>query len=206
MPRPRLDCDTPSAIQRMIDTFWQLLTERNYRSITVTDIVRRANVNRNSFYYHFNKLDELAYRAIHDEVSRSPLLQSGGAGNVPDLQHWRRHVGELISTDEERKRTGRLTMSVGPHTDPVLYSAFHDNEREALLLVLGLTPEDVDSRTDLMLDFIIGGILGMLNRWLQMNEDRDTSPLTDDDATALAVRVYALLLENCLPTGRKAVR
>lgn len=206
MPRPRLDCDTPSAIQRMIDTFWQLLTERNYRSITVTDIVRRANVNRNSFYYHFNKLDELAYCAIHDEVSRSPLLQSGGAGNVPDLQHWRRHVGELISTDEERKRTGRLTMIVGPHTDPVLYSAFHDNEREALLLVLGLTPEDVDSRTDLMLDFIIGGILGMLNRWLQMNEDRDTSPLTDDDATALAVRVYALLLENCLPTGRKAVR
>lgn len=206
MPRPRLDCDTPSAIQRMIDTFWQLLAERNYRSITVTDIVRRANVNRNSFYYHFNKLDELAYRAIHDEVSRSPLLQSGGAGNVPDLQHWRRHVGELISTDEERKRTGRLTMIVGPHTDPVLYSAFHDNEREALLLVLGLTPEDVDSRTDLMLDFIIGGILGMLNRWLQMNEDRDTSPLTDDDATALAVRVYALLLENCLPTGRKAVR
>ena len=198
MPRPRLDCDTPSAIQRMIDTFWQ--------SITVTDIVRRANVNRNSFYYHFNKLDELAYRAIHDEVSRSPLLQSGGAGNVPDLQHWRSHVGELISTDEERKRTGRLTMIVGPHTDPVLYSAFHDNEREALLLVLGLTPEDVDSRTDLMLDFIIGGILGMLNRWLQMNEDRDTSPLTDDDATALAVRVYALLLENCLPTGRKAVR
>lgn len=206
MPRPRLDCDTPSAIQRMIDTFWQLLSERDYRSITVTDIVRRANVNRNSFYYHFNKLDELAYRAIHDEVSRSPLLQSGGAGNVPDLQHWRRHVGELISTDEERKRTGRLTMIVGPHTDPVLYSAFHDNEREALLLVLGLTPEDVDSRTDLMLDFIIGGILGMLNRWLQMNEDRDTSPLADDDATALAVRVYALLLENCLPTGRKTVR
>lgn len=206
MPRPRLDCDTPSAIQRMIDTFWQLLSERDYRSITVTDIVRRANVNRNSFYYHFNKLDELAYRAIHDEVSRSPLLQSGGAGNVPDLQHWRRHVGELISTDEERKRTGRLTMIVGPHTDPVLYSAFHDNEREALLLVLGLTPEDVDSRTDLMLDFIIGGILGMLNRWLQMNEDRDTSPLADDDATALAVRVYALLLENCLSTGRKAVR
>lgn len=206
MPRPRLDCDTPSAIQRMIDTFWQLLSERDYRSITVTDIVRRANVNRNSFYYHFNKLDELAYRAIHDEVSRSPLLQSGGAGNVPDLQHWRRHVGELISTDEERKRTGRLTMIVGPHTDPVLYSAFHDNEREALLLVLGLTPEDVDSRTDLMLDFIIGGILGMLNRWLQMNEDRDTSPLADDDATALAVRVYALLLENCLSTGRKTVR
>ena len=206
MPRPRLDCDTPSAIQRMIDTFWQLLSERDYRSITVTDIVRRAHVNRNSVYYHFNKLDELAYRAIHDEVSRSPLLQSGGAGNVPDLQHWRRHVGELISTDEERKRTGRLTMIVGPHTDPVLYSAFHDNEREALLLVLGLTPEDVDSRTDLMLDFIIGGILGMLNRWLQMNEDRDTSPLADDDATALAVRVYALLLENCLPTGRKTVR
>ena len=121
MPRPRLDCDTPSAIQRMINTFWQLLSERRYRNITVTDIVRRANVNRNSFYYHFNKLDELAYRAIHDEVNRSPLVQSGGNGHVPDLQHWRKHVGELISTEEERKRTERLTMIVGPNTDPVLY-------------------------------------------------------------------------------------
>ena len=103
MPRPRLDCDTPSAIQRMINAFWHLLSERRYRNITVTDIVRRANVNRNSFYYHFNKLDELAYRAIHDEVNRSPLVQSGGNGHVPDLQHWRKHVGELISTEEERK-------------------------------------------------------------------------------------------------------
>lgn len=204
MPRPRLDCDTPSAIQRMINTFWQLLSERRYRNITVTDIVRRANVNRNSFYYHFNKLDELAYRAIHDEVNRSPLVQSGGNGHVPDLQHWRKHVGELISTEEERKRTERLTMIVGPNTDPVLYQAFHDNEREALLAVLAREPEDVDPRTDLMMDFIIGGIMGILNRWQQLNEHHGTDPLTDDDATAIAIRVYALLLENCLPSGNPA--
>ncbi len=204
MPRPRLDCDTPSAMQRMIDTFWQLLSERKYRNITVTDIVRKANVNRNSFYYHFNKLDDLAYRAIHDEVNRSPLAQSGGAGKVPDLQHWRKHVGELISTEEERKRTARLTMIVGPNTDPVLYQAFHDNEREALLEVLSREPEDVDPRTDLMMDFIVGGIMGILNRWLHMSETHGSDVLADKDATAIAIRVYDLLLENCLPSGKPA--
>lgn len=202
MPRPRLDCDTPSAIERMIDTFWQLLGERKYRNITVTDIVRRASVNRNSFYYHFNKLEDLAYRAIHEEVNRPPLVQGDGTGTVPDLQHWRKHVGELISTEDERRRTKRLTMIVGPNTDPVLYQAFHDNEREALLKVLARDPEDVDPRTDLMLDFIVGGIMGILSRWLQMNERHGDDPLADDDAEAIAIRVYALLLENCLPSGK----
>ena len=131
-------------------------------------------------------------------------MQSGGNGHVPDLQHWRKHVGELISTEEERKRTERLTMIVGPNTDPVLYQAFHDNEREALLAVLAREPEDVDPRTDLMMDFIIGGIMGILNRWQQLNEHHGTAPLTDDDATAIAIRVYALLLENCLPSGSPA--
>ena len=41
------------------DTFWQLLEERPYSSITVKDIVSRCQVNRNTFYYHFQDIPSL---------------------------------------------------------------------------------------------------------------------------------------------------
>ena len=60
MPRPRRDSEILPAKERLENAFWELLSEREYRKITVTDIVRTADVNRNSFYYHFTGLPELA--------------------------------------------------------------------------------------------------------------------------------------------------
>lgn len=54
MPRPRRDSEILPAKERLETRFWELLAERNYHKITVTDIVRVADVNRNSFYYHFS--------------------------------------------------------------------------------------------------------------------------------------------------------
>ena len=52
MPRPRRDSEILPAKERLENAFWELLSEREYNKITVTDIVRTADVNRNSFYYH----------------------------------------------------------------------------------------------------------------------------------------------------------
>ena len=49
MPRPRRDSEILPAKERMENAFWELLADREYRKITVTDIVRAADVNLNSF-------------------------------------------------------------------------------------------------------------------------------------------------------------
>ena len=53
------------------DAFWQLLEEKPYSSITVKDIVNRCQVNRNTFYYHFQDIPsllELVIREWTDEI------------------------------------------------------------------------------------------------------------------------------------------
>lgn len=40
MPRPRRDSEILPAKERLENAFWELLAERNYHKITVTDIVR----------------------------------------------------------------------------------------------------------------------------------------------------------------------
>ena len=74
MPRPRRDPEVLPAQQRLENAFWALLRERPYGKITVTDIVREAGVNRNSFYYHFSGLPELADATIMHAVESIPIM------------------------------------------------------------------------------------------------------------------------------------
>ena len=48
------------------DTFWQLLEEKPYSKITVHDIVERCQVNRNTFYYHFQDIPTLVEHTIKE--------------------------------------------------------------------------------------------------------------------------------------------
>ena len=53
------------------DAFWQLLEEKPYNKITVQNIVECCQVNRNTFYYHFQDVPALAEYSIQawtDEV------------------------------------------------------------------------------------------------------------------------------------------
>lgn len=56
------------------EAFWQLLEEKPYNSITVKDIVNRCQVNRNTFYYHFQDIPyllELVVKEWMDEIIQS---------------------------------------------------------------------------------------------------------------------------------------
>lgn len=92
MPRPRHDSEVLPAKERLENAFWELLADRDYRKITVTDVVREAGVNRNSFYYHFSSLPELADSAILHQVESIPInrtseRQSRGTMARPRHRH-----------------------------------------------------------------------------------------------------------------------
>lgn len=50
----------------IMDVFWQLLEEKTYSKITVQNIVERCQVNRNTFYYHFQDIPTLVECSIQE--------------------------------------------------------------------------------------------------------------------------------------------
>ena len=48
------------------DAFWELLEEKPYNKITVQDIVNRCQVNRNTFYYHFQDIPALMEESVQE--------------------------------------------------------------------------------------------------------------------------------------------
>lgn len=65
----------------LTDTFWELLEEKPYSKITVNDIVNRCDVNRNTFYYHFQDIPSLMIISI--EKWADYIIKEYGISQMP---------------------------------------------------------------------------------------------------------------------------
>ena len=189
MPRPRRDSEILPAKDRLENAFWELLSEREYNKITVTDIVRTADVNRNSFYYHFSGLPELADSAILHAVEDTQMPGVPGRDFNPDTE-WRKHVTALLRDPEQRQRLDRLALLAGPHSSPELVSSLKEFGRLTMISVLGLDADNLDLKTDLMLDFTVGGMLAVLQRWPKLHEKLPLDTVFNEDVAVLAAGMF----------------
>ena len=189
MPRPRHDSEVLPAKERLENAFWELLADRDYRKITVTDVVREAGVNRNSFYYHFSSLPELADSAILHQVESS-TVQRRPAPNGDAEEQWSERVTALLSDPEQRQRLDRLALLAGPHSTLDLTESLRDFARLQLFSMLQLNPEHVDLKTDLMVEFTVGGLLAVLRRWPELSDTIELKDLLKEDVAVLAMSTY----------------
>lgn len=200
MSRPRHDSELLPAKERVENAFWALLENREYRKITVTDIVREAQVNRNSFYYHFGSLAELADAAILREVENTSIAQlvdetidDDGTPVMNDdavREHWSKRISAALNSPEHRTRLNHLALLAGPHSSPELMESLRDFTRMTLISALKLTPEELTLRSDLTIDFAVGGILAILRRWPELRKMNVAQTLYDDDIAAMAIGLY----------------
>lgn len=200
MPRPRHDSELLPAKERMRNAFWALLEDREYRKITVTDIVHEAQVNRNSFYYHYGSLSELADDAILQEVENTSIAQlvdeTTDDHGIPSMdddavrEHWHKRISAAINSSEHRTRLNHMALLAGPHSSPELMDSLRDFTRMTLFTALKLDESDMTLRSDLYIDFAVGGILAILRRWSELREMNVAQTLYDDDIAAMAIGLY----------------
>lgn len=200
MPRPRHDSELLPAKERMRNAFWALLEDREYRKITVTDIVHEAQVNRNSFYYHYGSLSELADDAILQEVENTSIAQlvdeTTDDHSIPSMdddavrEHWHKRISAAINSSEHRTRLNHMALLAGPHSSPELMDSLRDFTRMTLFTALKLDESDMTLRSDLYIDFAVGGILAILRRWPELREMNVAQTLYDDDIAAMAIGLY----------------
>lgn len=200
MPRPRHDSELLPAKERMRNAFWALLEDREYRKITVTDIVHEAQVNRNSFYYHYGSLSELADDAILQEVENTSIAQlvdeTTDDHGIPSMdddavrEHWHKRISAAINSSEHRTRLNHMALLAGPHSSPELMDSLRDFTRMTLFTALKLDESDMTLRSDLYIDFAVGGILAILRRWPELREMNVAQTLYDDDIATMAIGLY----------------
>jgi AcrR family transcriptional regulator len=145
--------------QLLIDALLGLIVERGYETLTVQDILERADVGRSTFYAHFRDKDDL----LHAAFARLRMVLALSAGD---------HPGPDLAT---------LSLTLFRHTDSyrVLYQAMVGRPSGALLTrtLHGLLSEHVQAHmaqlaphlpvpVEVAVQYYVSALLGLLTWWL----------------------------------------
>lgn len=155
MARPRYTTGDSTAREKLQAAFWNQLEQRGYSKVTVASLVGEAGLNRNTFYYYYDSVDDMARKAFEETlVPVFPLF----AAQVFQL--------DIVAADvrfpddfEERFRHLRLFVR---SDSPLLVNMVKDTLRSIWLDLFGATRDELTMRETFLLEYMIGGALGMV--------------------------------------------
>ncbi|MGT2799841.1 TetR/AcrR family transcriptional regulator [Streptococcus marmotae] len=159
MARPRKTEYANRAVVKIENAFWKLLETEKYTDITVLRIAQDSGVNRNSFYYHYKDMDDLAYQAFKNNARNdASRMMISSILTVLTLQ------------DDEKKSD--IDMSILPNSRRIMLCArsestylkqlVNDFLKEIWLDSFSIDESHLTTEEKLQLDFIFAGIVTTL--------------------------------------------
>ncbi len=151
------------------EAFLQLLREKDYEKITVTDIVNRAGINRSTFYAHYADAFALV-EEIRDEVleaAAGTLQELNGKSIFSDPEPYLEMMAKLIMENRELYQLLGKTDLVKKQLDFIKeYLIRHSLEK------LDEVPTKQDGKLlQLRITFFVSGVVDVYLKWIQGQMD-----------------------------------
>ena len=189
MARPRKDSPEPSARERLIEAFWALLEERPYAQITLSDVARAAGVRRNTFYYHYANVSDLAEDALRGYIPVA--LQGIGALRAGRLDQ---HLSMLFASDPHNLLARRMTLIAGPHGTMELIGVVKGIVWELWIDMLG-----IDESKRPLFEFVIGGLLSSASYLMTLAPEERQRIVQDKTLQDVLAGIWEKILPEGLP-------
>ncbi len=158
MGRPKKSDRDAMATVRIEEAFWKLLEEMSYSDITVLRISQESGANRNSFYYHYKDIDDLARSAFINNVDEtasralfSALLPGLGSADGP-----------APILDPDLLPHSRRIMLCARSDSSFLNHLVKDLLIQAWCDALEIEKSELSSEEQLQIDFIFSGLVSVL--------------------------------------------
>ena len=190
MVRPRYLDGEKKAVDKIEAAFWECLEEAPFDEMTVAGIVRKAGLNRNTFYYHYQDIDHMAQTIVGERLLDPALpaivlsqIAQGRESLSPDA---------LLQSDFSR-RLNHVRLIAGEHSSATLRSMLKDSAKRIWCTELGIDEDELDAQEDLLLEFTLGGLLAMLAKLPADADGLGPKLLADPRMRALARENYERL-------------
>lgn len=164
----------------LIEAFSELLAEKPFEKITVADVTRRADLNRGTFYAHFDSIDALS-QSIIDDVMEKLFVVVDAASDKTFIDS-PRSVIELIGANISQEKELYQKLLSSPQIDWFLGKM----KRELDMRMTAQAPDDIDPlvfRTTA--DFVAAGLVDLYRAWLEGDYGDLPIEKLDDLATKL---------------------
>lgn len=172
--------------------FFELLKEKNFEKITVTDIVKKADINRSTFYAHYPDV-----MGVVEEIQQEILTYTQQFMENVDFKDFydnpKPHLQHIVKLVAENNELYRLLMT----------SAMAAKQLACLKYILiDRTIETLEMRNgsinkfewEFSIRFYMGGIIDVYTQWMNGVIDCSLDDLTDQ----LANIIYQSTRNNML--------
>ncbi len=172
-----------------------LIRERGFETLTVQDIIDRANVGRSTFYSHFKSKEDLltgGVEMMRSTLRRTQLRASAGSGGPKERLFAFAH--ELFTHVEQHRDV--FAAMVGKPSGTLFQHHLHrmlvDVVREEVGSVTSRKKPDA-MHVEAVVQFVAGGLLGLMVTWRD-----EMARLTAADLDALFRRMAIPALDAVL--------
>lgn len=194
MNEEKLDRRQKRSREAIRKAFRELLSEKDLSQITVTEITRRADRNRKTFYLHYNSIEDLISEMLQDEC----------ANVVDTLEQALRKSADGVDAARLYDALGTIFIAnfnrnsaIIRHVDnqaliaqlrPMLIKAI--TEHDSLGLAKSLGPF-----LEVFVAYFSSGILSLYNQWLELDSELPLEYLSELAMATVAGGVNALIKE-----------
>lgn len=172
--------------------FLELLQEKPYEKITVTDIAQRADLNRSTFYAHYPDVQGLIEEIEEEIINRSmQLLSEVTCQNI--FQNPKIFLQILVQPVEENKKLYQLLVQ----SDYAGRQLYRINEAFASYVINSPEiPENLRSSKyfAVRINFFIGGIINTYCQWLTGELDCSLDDIAEDIARTIQISAFDMNL------------
>lgn len=172
----------------IVNSFIKLLNEKPLDKITVKNIAEDCGINRNTFYYHFSDIRELAVYTIDSQIHSVSELDFNGDSWVDSFVEAAKFV------IDNKKAVYNIYNSLNRETVENYLNtvAFKVTDNFVSAKAVGIDADKSD--IELIKDFYMSALVGIICKWLENGMDKDPD---------IVIRRLGRLVEGAVITSLK---
>lgn len=157
------------------DSLISLLLVEEFKDITITEIVKKADINRGTFYKHYQYKEDLLNEVIHDNLSelvdsfRDPYV------NVESFDIKMLSSSSIKIFDHIQKQKNFYKLALNPHIMPGYQNKIGNVFKKLALADLLHEDDDNNINSNIQASFYSYALLGMIIQWVE--DDCKHSPI-----------------------------
>lgn len=149
-----------------------LLGERAYGDITVTELVQRAGVGRQTFYRHFDGVDAMLEQRLSNDLAGQLAFANAHAGETPYVRWVQDVTAFAFARASQQRRLYRLILSGQAGSGALTLFAEQIGEMMQITeMPRGLLPED-PKEARFAQSFYAGAVGALMLEWLIADDGR----------------------------------